>query len=189
MRRQPTPATGNPVAGFLFCHYRTAKWPITEPSPTLSYLRNTRFQQPIRRDKSLPGEQGFTCVHCRLPITCAPLVAGVQNRNHCPCCLWSRHLDWRNAGDRLSSCKAPMQPVGLTTKLGRNKYARERDGELMVIHRCTDCDKVVINRIAADDSDAELLELFRLSCEASPAFLSELAGMGVAILTAHERDL
>jgi hypothetical protein len=113
----------------------------------------------------------------------------VQNRNHCPYCLWSRHLDWRSAGDRRSECRAVMQPVGLTTKRSRNKYARERDGELMLIHRCTGCAKVVINRIAADDSTFALFTLFEDSWEPGAAFQAELDAMGVSMLTAGERDL
>jgi hypothetical protein len=155
----------------------------------VSHSRDPRSQHAARRGQSAPDEQSFTCIHCKLPITWSPLVAGVQNRNHCPYCLWSRHLDWRNAGDRLASCKAGMAPVGLTTKRGKNKYARERDGELMIIHRCTGCDKVVINRIAADDSDTALLELFTRSCDAGPAFEAELAEVGVSMLAAGDRDL
>jgi hypothetical protein len=113
-----------------------------------------------------------------------PDIAGVRNRTHCPGCLWSRHLDWRTAGDRQSGCRAKMQPIGLTTKYGRNKYASERDGELMLIHRCTVCAKVVINRIAADDSASALLEVFEDS-QAHSAALDD----GVSILTAHDGDL
>jgi RNHCP domain len=113
----------------------------------------------------------------------------VQNRNHCPGCLWSRHLDWHNAGDRLSSCRAAMRPLGLTTKRGRNKYASERDGELMLIHECSACKKVVINRIAADDNAAALLALFEDSYGTDVAFRAALDSSGVSILTAHDRDL
>jgi hypothetical protein len=131
----------------------------------------------------------FTCVRCGLPITCAPLVAGVQNRNHCPACLWSRHLDWRVAGDRLSNCRAPMEPIGLTTKRSRNKYARERDGELMLIHRCAGCGKLSINRVAADDGEAEIVELFERSLALGPALVAELGAAEFQLLGAADRDL
>ena len=131
----------------------------------------------------------FTCVRCGLPITCAPLVAGVQNRNHCPACLWSRHLDWRAAGDRLSNCRAPMEPIGLTTKRSRNKYARERDGELMLIHRCAGCGKLSINRVAADDGAAELVELFERSLALGPALAAELGAADFQPLATADRDL
>jgi hypothetical protein len=82
-----------------------------------------------------------------------------------------------------------MRPIGLTTKLGRNKYASERDGELMLIHQCTVCPKVVINRIAADDSAAAIFELFEESCDSSAAFQAKLETAGVSILTAGDGDL
>ena len=122
-------------------------------------------------------------------VPCEPLISGVQNRNHCPNCLWSRHLDGLNAGDRLAGCRATMRPIGLTTKRGRNKYASERDGELMLIHRCTVCAKIVINRIAADDSDAAISELFEESCRASADLGAELSRAGVSMLGASDRDL
>jgi hypothetical protein len=82
-----------------------------------------------------------------------------------------------------------MEPVGLTTKRSRNKYARERDGELMLIHRCTGCATIVINRIAADDSAAAILEIFDGSCTASTGVHAELGTSGVVMLTVHDRDL
>jgi hypothetical protein len=69
-----------------------------------------------------------------------------------------------------------MRPIGLTTKPGRNKYASERDGELMLIHQCTVCPKVVINRIAE-------------SCDSSAAFQAKLETAGVSMLTAGDGDL
>ena len=118
-----------------------------------------------------------------------PVVAGVQNRNHCPACLWSRHMDWLEAGDRLSNCRAPMQPIGLTTKRSKNKYARERDGELMLIHRCSGCAKIVINRIGGDDSTAAIFEIFDSSCDSDVLLYAELDPSGVSLLTADDRDL
>jgi hypothetical protein len=82
-----------------------------------------------------------------------------------------------------------MQPIGLTTKHTRNKYARERDGELMLIHRCTACNVIVINRIAADDSPATLLEIFDASSSAPDTMASELHSKGVAMLLAEDREL
>src|SRR4030065_2106742 len=79
---------------------------------------------------------GFRCCYCRAFVHTLPRLAGVKNRNHCPYCLWSRHVDLLQAGDRMSACKAIMQPIGLTVKQGRNKYGNYRSGELMLIHRC-----------------------------------------------------
>lgn len=155
----------------------------------MSYSRNSRSQSRIRIARIRPNEQEFKCVQCHQYVSCAPIVAGVQNRNHCPACLWSRHMDWLEAGDRLSGCRAPMQPIGLTTKRSKNKYARERDGELMLIHRCTGCAKIVINRIGGDDSPAAILEIFDSSCTSGAFLDADLDASGVSILTADDRDL
>jgi hypothetical protein len=104
----------------------------------------------------------FRCVYCHHIVSSAHLLSGVNNRNHCPYCLWSRHLDLYSAGDRLSACKAPMQPVALTIKRCRDKYGHGR-GELMLVHLCVDCDDVSINRIAADDDAQTLLDIFSAS--------------------------
>jgi hypothetical protein len=104
----------------------------------------------------------FRCAHCGHVVPSAPWLSGVNNRNHCPYCLWSRHLDLYSAGDRLSACKALMRPLALTTKRSRNKYSR-RHGELMLVHQCTDCGEITINRIAADDDGETLLDVFNTS--------------------------
>ncbi len=56
-----------------------------------------------------------------------------------------------------------MQPIGLTVKPGRDKFGVDGFGELMLIHRCKDCGKLSINRIAADDITERLLEIFYAS--------------------------
>lgn len=155
----------------------------------MAHLRNNRSPQSARYSRIVQLDQEFTCVNCGLHVIFAPHIAGVQNRNHCPYCLWSRHLDWRNAGDRLSNCRAAMAPIGLTTKHGRNRYARERDGELMLIHRCSACAALAINRIAADDSTETLFEVFEGSLEAGPALRAELVVGGIVMLGAAERGL
>jgi len=104
----------------------------------------------------------FRCTHCGHIVSSAHWLSGVNNRNHCPYCLWSRHLDLHAAGDRLSACKAQMGPIALTSKRSRNKYGSGR-GELMLVHQCTNCEEVSINRIAADDDPDALLEVFETS--------------------------
>jgi hypothetical protein len=82
-----------------------------------------------------------------------------------------------------------MQPIGLTIKRSRNKYAGERDGELMLIHRCTICAKVAINRIAADDSAAAIIQIFDSSVQTSTADQAELDRMDVSMLSPYDADL
>jgi hypothetical protein len=110
-------------------------------------------------------------------VSSAHFLSGVNNRNHCPYCLWSCHLDLYAAGDRLSACKGQMRPIGLTLKLGRNKYRHEAGGELMLIHHCSDCGTLSINRIAADDDAETLLAVFRSSIENQIDTLCEANGI------------
>lgn len=57
-----------------------------------------------------------------------------------------------------------MGPIGLTFKKeGVDKYGKERQGEIMLIHRCEKCGKVVINRLAGDDQTSEIMSLFENS--------------------------
>ena len=117
----------------------------------------------MRHSASTFGD--FKCGHCHGWVSSAHFLSSVNNRNHCPYCLWSCHLDLFTSGDRLSACKGQMRPIGLTLKIGRNKYRRESDGELMLIHQCVDCGALSINRIAADDDAATILEIFQSSLE------------------------
>ena len=131
---------------------------------------------------SRPGTFGdFRCAYCGYIVSSAHRLSGVNNRNHCPYCLWSRHLDLYAAGDRLSACKAPMQPAALTTKRSRNKY-RHGHGELMLVHLCTDCGYVSVNRIAADDDADTLLEIFNASLTLPARTRELLLGDGIDIL-------
>jgi hypothetical protein len=87
---------------------------------------------------------------------------GTANRNHCNICLWSKHVDTAK-GDRKATCQAGMQPVGLTFKHeGQNKI-----GEAMLIHVCMGCDKISINRLARDDLDNLVLDIFENSKQMS----------------------
>ena len=140
--------------------------------------------------RALPASFGdFRCAHCQMIVSSAHVLSGVNNRNHCPYCLWSCHLDLFSAGDRLSACKAPMKPVGLTMKKGRNKYQREPRGELMLIHECTDCQTLSINRIAADDDSAAVLAVFESSLILTPWVQARCQEYGIVILNREDTEI
>ncbi|HUE99584.1 MAG TPA: RNHCP domain-containing protein [Anaerolineales bacterium] len=128
----------------------------------------------------------FKCAHCHVIVSSAHLLSGVNNRNHCPYCLWSCHLDLFAAGDRLSACKAPMKPIGLTMKMGRNKYQRDSRGELMLIHQCTECRTLSINRIAADDDSGTLMAVFHESLVLGHQMYSLCQEYGILNLKAED---
>jgi hypothetical protein len=81
-----------------------------------------------------------------------PLTNG-SYRNHCPNCLWSRHVDV-TPGDRASGCGGLMAPVGLRYKPGKG---------YQVVHRCERCGATAVNRVAEDTVQADDLDaLLRL---------------------------
>jgi hypothetical protein len=89
----------------------------------------------------------FRCGHCDFSVPChAP---GTRHRNHCPICLWSRHLD-DAPGDRGAGCGGLMEPVAISPR---------PDGEWMVVHRCRTCDGLHRTRIAGDDDPIALMSL------------------------------
>ena len=82
----------------------------------------------------------FTCKNCHKKV---PLEApGTKNRNHCPFCLFSLHVD-NETGDRRSDCGGLMPAIGKMYK---------EDGEEVLVHECVKCGLIRKNRIAGDDS-------------------------------------
>lgn len=142
-------------------------------------------EEPRRKakDRRHP-EQVFKCVSCGAMVSTARESSGVNNRNHCPLCLCSRHVDAAKAGDRLSTCHSRMPAVGLTFKRSPQKFTRGAPGELMLIHRCAGCGKIAINRAAADDDAAQLYRLSLASLELDDDLLTELAAQGIQPLDA-----
>jgi hypothetical protein len=89
----------------------------------------------------------FHCVRCNQPV--ASQTFGTAHRNHCPYCLWSRHVD-DTPGDRAADCGAAMEPVAVWSRPG---------GDWALIHRCRGCGDLHSNRIAGDDSELALVSL------------------------------
>jgi DNA-directed RNA polymerase subunit RPC12/RpoP len=94
--------------------------------------------------------QDFICGKCKQPIPYSKFI-GTKHRNHCPNCLWSKHVDLEIPGDRKANCGALMEPIGLTFK--------KQKGEIMLIHKCLKCGKISLNRIAGDDSPEAILKI------------------------------
>jgi hypothetical protein len=134
-----------------------------------------------------PAENGFLCAHCHGFVSTESGFSGVQNRNHCPYCLWSRHLDLYAGGDRLSACKAMMEPIGLTLKATRKKYGPCRS-ELMLIHSCKECSNLSINRIAADDDSQTVFTIFEGSFRLDVSTQARLVACGIRAIDEADRD-
>jgi len=86
--------------------------------------------------------EDFRCEHC------GKIVNGSGYPNHCPDCLWSKHVDI-HPGDRASSCKGMMQPISVSQK----------SGEWVIRHKCLLCGHEKNNKAAKDDDMRRIIEL------------------------------
>jgi hypothetical protein len=105
---------------------------------------------------------------------------GTSNRNHCNYCLWSKHVD-EEKGDRKAVCHNGMKPIALTFK--HEGYGKQ--GELMLVHQCQglDCKKISINRIARDDGNNQVLDIFELSKQLSKQQIFDETGITILVHT------
>ncbi len=78
--------------------------------------------------------ENFSCEHCGFFVT------GNGYTNHCPQCLYGKHVD-KNPGDRLETCGGLMEPIA-SEKVGKQEK---------LVHRCLRCGLVRKNKIQAED--------------------------------------
>jgi hypothetical protein len=131
--------------------------------------------------------QNFRCKNCGFLVTANRELSGVNNRNHCPICLWSRHMDI-TPGDRRSDCLSRMEPAGLSVKHITRKYG-SNTGELMVIHRCAGCGKVSINRIAADDDSLVIQQVLMASMDMPLEQREDLERRNIRLLQLEDAEI
>ncbi len=75
---------------------------------------------------------------------CGHQVAGTGFTNHCPKCLWSKHVDM-NPGDREGNCGGMMKPIG----------TEGTQAQYVLIFKCEKCGVVKKNKVfPQDDFDA-----------------------------------
>ncbi|MDD2766999.1 MAG: RNHCP domain-containing protein [Candidatus Moranbacteria bacterium] len=89
-------------------------------------------------------KEDFLCEQCGFSVS------GDGYTNHCPRCLWSKHVDIA-PGDRLAECQGLMEPVSIT-QAGKG---------YLLVHRCVTCGYQKKNRSAEQDDFEAVLELSR----------------------------
>lgn len=89
--------------------------------------------------------ENFTCEHC------GAAVQGNGYTNHCPQCLWSKHVDV-SPGDRAHSCGGLMRPIRIEGSTP----------DYILIHRCEVCHTERSIKSAPNDSPDVLVELARV---------------------------
>jgi rubrerythrin len=86
--------------------------------------------------------EDFTCENC------GQKVKGNGFTNHCPFCLFSKHVDI-NPGDRLGTCGGIMEPVSI-----------EMDhGQYVIIHKCQKCGFMKKNKSSPDDDFEKIIQI------------------------------
>jgi len=89
-------------------------------------------------------QEPFTCEHCSKEVK--PLEDG-SYRNHCPHCLYSKHVDEEGPGDRASACGGLMKPDSIDHNSKKG---------WMIIPVCVKCGKRMPNKLAPDDEKGRL---------------------------------
>ncbi len=144
---------------------------------------NSRLNHDKYRAKEWKREHdggGFKCSHCKQFVVINDIM-GTANRNHCNMCLWSKHVD-EAKGDRKAICNGGMEPIGLTFK--HDGYGKI--GEIMLIHQCSVCQKISINRIARDDPEHKILEVFEQSFSLNNSLKQRLGKKDIDLLPEHD---
>jgi hypothetical protein len=92
-----------------------------------------RFQKKV---------EDFKCEKCGYEVS------GSGYTNHCPNCLWSKHVDVF-PGDREESCEGLMRPARVEKK----------DGEYVIVHKCEVCREERRNKMSPKDNFEEIVKL------------------------------
>lgn len=148
-------------------------------------MKNYGNYDEKRKEQQRKNEQnagGFRCSHCKQWVIINDFM-GTTNRNHCNVCLWSKHVDEKK-GDRKARCQAGMKPIGLTFK--HEGYGKQ--GELMLIHVCSVCDKISINRIAGDDFTDRITEVFEQSKNLYDELKNRLLAEDIHLLVENDKQ-
>lgn len=89
--------------------------------------------------------EDFICENCSFNVS------GDGFTNHCPKCLWSKHVDIF-PGDRLDPCLGKMKPIGI-------RQSKKGD---QIVHECTVCGYRKNNKIGEGDDMDKVIEISNL---------------------------
>ena len=97
----------------------------------------------MKRKNFIKVKEDFVCEFCYTRVS------GDGYTNHCPECLYSKHVDELTPGDRSAKCAGLMKPIASQIK----------SGKLIVFHQCLMCQKITRNKTARNDNQEKLIEL------------------------------
>ena len=96
------------------------------------------------RKNFIRKEEDFRCENCGFEVE------GTGYTNHCPNCLYSKHVDLV-PGDRKNKCGGLMQPVAVEKK----------GEEYTILYQCLKCGQEKKNKSAKNDNFEALIRLCR----------------------------
>lgn len=88
-------------------------------------------------------KEDFVCENC------GEKVAGDGYTDHCPKCLWGKHVDEEIPGDRASGCGGLMEPI-------KTSYEK---GEFRIFYKCVKCGHEFWVRCDKNDEREKLVSL------------------------------
>ncbi len=86
--------------------------------------------------------ENFVCDKCGFSVE------GTGYTNHCPQCLWSKHVDIF-PGDRAGKCGGMMEPIGV------NKKGKE----FIINHKCIKCGFEKPNKAVKEDNFQMIIQI------------------------------
>lgn len=86
--------------------------------------------------------ENFICENC------GKSVMGNGYTNHCPFCLYSKHVDI-NPGDRSCACGGLMKPIEI----------QQKNGEFVILHKCIKCGFERKNKVQENDDINKIIEI------------------------------
>jgi len=95
------------------------------------------------RKNFLKKVENFVCGNCGFEVI------GDGYTDHCPKCLWGKHVDEEIPGDRAAECKGLMEPIEVQYLSGKYK----------ILFKCTKCSHRFWVRSDNNDDVDKLIEL------------------------------
>lgn len=92
--------------------------------------------------KFIKKVENFICENC------GKNVIGNGYTNHCPFCLYSKHVDI-NPGDRSCACGGLMKPIEI----------QQKNGEFVILHKCIKCGFERKNKVQENDDINKIIEI------------------------------
>lgn len=93
------------------------------------------MRQIMTGKKFIRKIEDFTCEFC------GKKVKGSGYTDHCPYCLFSKHVDLF-PGDRKAKCKGLMEPLGVM----------KQKGKWRIYYRCLKCGRKRFNKVDSKDN-------------------------------------